>query len=76
MNGIVEGKITLFDEQGHVHNVYHLKEGKKEGAEWVYFPGPNQKPKLYMEWKGDVMSGMARSYYETGAVESEREMVG
>ncbi|PCI77191.1 hypothetical protein COB21_03395 [Candidatus Aerophobetes bacterium] len=73
--GRVEGEMRCFNSQGHVVNTYFLKNNKKEGAEWVYFSGPGKKPKLYLEWKEDAICGISRSYYATGTVASEREMV-
>lgn len=76
--GVEEGGVEVFDLQGRLTNLYHVKEGMRDGEEWIYYPTPPGKPllpKLYIEWHEDEMRGTCRSYYPSGLLESEREMV-
>jgi antitoxin component YwqK of YwqJK toxin-antitoxin module len=74
--GVVDGEIQLFDVKGHLTSSYHFKEGKKNGEEWNYYPTDNtsSKPKLFIEWRDDVMQGMVKTWYTNGTLESQREL--
>ena len=76
-DGLPEGAVKLFNAQGQLEILFHVKDGKKHGEEWVYVPtnaGEELKPKLYVEWNEDVMQGISRTWYPNGVLESEREM--
>lgn len=75
--GIPQGEVQRFDARGRLHNLFHIKEGMKHGEEWVYytaFDDLTPQPKLYIQWSEDVAQGMMRTWYENGALESEREL--
>ncbi|QVL57812.1 MAG: hypothetical protein KFB93_01675 [Simkaniaceae bacterium] len=77
-NGIPEGEVRLFDPQGHLTTLFHVKDGMKHGEEWVYYAsyGNNDpKPKLYLEWYEDAIHGICRTWFGDGTLESEREMM-
>lgn len=74
-DGKVEGEVKIFDDKGNTMRTYYIKDGEKEGGEWIYYPGSANKPKLYIEWKEGAVCGISRTYYPTGTVKAEREMV-
>ncbi|WP_194847749.1 toxin-antitoxin system YwqK family antitoxin [Candidatus Neptunochlamydia vexilliferae] len=77
-NGIPEGEVQVFNEQGHLQTLFHVKEGMKHGEEWVYyeyFGDKKPQPKLYIEWYEDTIQGLCRTWYSNGILESEREMM-
>lgn len=75
-NGTAEGKVSVFDAQGQLQITYQLKEGKKEGEEWEFYPSESEerRPKLLVTWFGDQMQGMVKTWYDNGVMESQREM--
>lgn len=76
-NGIPEGRVETYDKRGNLHSVFHIKDGRKHGDEWIYYPTNEKEPqaKLYMQWSDDVIQGIARTWYPNGRLESEREFV-
>ena len=77
-DGVPEGEVKLFDSNGHLKTLFHIKDGMKHGEEWVYYSvlGNNEpKPKLYIEWYEDAIHGICRTWYSDGTLESEREMI-
>ncbi|MGE5195772.1 MAG: toxin-antitoxin system YwqK family antitoxin, partial [Anaerolineae bacterium] len=79
-NGAEEGEVHLFDEKGFVQCSYWVKEGKKNGEEWEYYPKNTQeappRPKLFLHWQDDVIQGVVKTWYENGHLESQKEMNG
>ncbi len=75
-NGKVEGKVQVFDNHGCLCHLYHIKDGMKIGEEWEYYPTPEYplRPKLFLEWDQDLIQGVTKTWYETGVLESQREM--
>lgn len=75
-NGKVDGEVQLFNKQGCLTRLYHFKDGMKSGEEWEYYPTTNGSPlpKLFLEWDQDSIQGVAKTWYETGVMESQREM--
>lgn len=70
--GKPEGKVETFNDKGLLTGIYMVKDGKKEGEEWEYYS--ENKPKLCVPWKDDVIQGVVRTWYENGVLESQREM--
>ncbi|NGX37852.1 MAG: hypothetical protein K1000chlam2_01015, partial [Chlamydiae bacterium] len=77
-HGIPEGQVKTFDSFGNLHVSYWLKEGKKQGEEWQYYPSSDQDPhpKLLLTWFDDRIQGVVKTWYENGILESQREMSG
>ncbi len=75
-NGTIEGLIQNFNSAGTLIGEYHLKDGMKTGEEWEYYPIATKpaRPKLYLEWDQDTIQGTAKTWYETGVLESQREI--
>ncbi len=74
--GIEEGTMRYFAKEGYVVNTVEVKDGLKEGEEWVYYPLENnrgERPKLYLQWHQGAIHGLSRSWYPNGNLESERE---
>lgn len=72
-DGVLKGKIEIFDKDGWLVNSYHVNDGKKQGEEWEYYPKDKQA-KLYLYWNDDKIQGMAKTWYLNGVQQSEREM--
>lgn len=72
--GEPNGQVKLFNQFGGLESIYHSKEGKKHGEEWVYWNGNRDKPRLYVSWYQDEIHGVVKTWYEDGSLESQREM--
>ncbi len=72
--GVLEGEIQIFHKQGLMINSFSIKEGKKQGLEWVYYPTPDKQPKLCITWVDDKVHGVATTWSSSGKIESQREM--
>ncbi len=68
------GLVEEIDELGIATRLYHMIDGKMEGEEILYFPSSTQ-PKLLLNWAEDAIQGVVRSWYPTGQLEAEIEMV-
>ena len=71
-NGVIEGEVETYNEQGQKLSMHFLKDGMKTGEEWEYYV--SGKPKLFLEWDQDVVQGTCKTWYESGVLESQREM--
>jgi len=71
--GKEEGEIQIYDEEGFMKTLYHVKEGKKQGEEWEFYP-KTKKPKLILNWQDDMIQGQVKTWYENGTLESQKEM--
>ncbi|MCH9611024.1 MAG: hypothetical protein S4CHLAM81_03360 [Chlamydiales bacterium] len=72
-NGVQEGAVSVFDEQGSLVRSYTVVEGQKQGEEIDFFPG-TEMPKLLMSWNQGLLQGSVKSWYPNGQLESQREM--
>jgi len=77
-NGLPQGEVLLFNEDDSLVGLYHIKDGKKHGDEWEYYPSKSTtpKPKLCLHWDDDAIQGVAKTWYENGMLESQREING
>ncbi|MBS0604800.1 MAG: hypothetical protein JSS60_07170 [Verrucomicrobia bacterium] len=76
-NGITEGEMQFFHPNGALHCTYVVKDGKKNGEEWEYFPtdkSEKPKPKLFVHWSDDKIQGQVKTWYKNGQMESQREI--
>lgn len=71
--GVQAGAVQVFDESGHVISSYSIIDGEKQGEEIDYFPGTTT-PKLLLTWTSGILQGTVKSWYESGQLESQREM--
>jgi antitoxin component YwqK of YwqJK toxin-antitoxin module len=77
--GVPDGEVQLFSPEGSLLSLYHVKNGEKEGEEWGYYPaaaGEVPRPKFYIQWRGDALQGIVKTWYESGLLESQREVSG
>lgn len=76
--GILEGEIRIFARDMRLAKTYYLKNGVKHGDEIHYFEKLSSDgkpiPKLSMNWKEGKLQGIVKSWYDTGAIESHREV--
>jgi antitoxin component YwqK of YwqJK toxin-antitoxin module len=72
-NGRVEGVISIFDEGGRVEKKYEIHDGQKSGPEFRYYP-ESGKNRLEINWHEGYIHGSVRTWYENGALESQKEM--
>lgn len=77
-NGIMEGKVQVFGENGFLLHCYHIKDDLKDGEEIEYYPfkGSLQLhiPQLSVNWSNGRIQGLVKTWYPDGTPESQREM--
>src|SRR3989338_5986616 len=73
VNGQPDGPVLEHSPQGELISTYVIKEGKKQGEEWIYYG--KDRPKMSIEWNGDCMHGLVKTWYQEGVLESEKEMM-
>ncbi len=73
LSGKPEGLIQIFRPDGTVDSSFHIKDGKKNGEEMIYYPHQTQ-PKLSLFWRDDSLQGMVKTWYENGVMESQKEL--
>jgi len=75
--GIPEGEVEVFAPNETLAISFRIREGKKTGEEWEYYPaksGEETLPKLMVSWYEDAIQGMCKTWYKNGNLESQREM--
>ena len=78
-NGVAEGAVCFFNENGTLHTTYTIKEGKKQGEEWEYYPskiGEKPQPKICLHWHDDLLQGVVKTWYPNSIMQSQREVNG
>lgn len=71
-NGKFEGAVKFFYPNGDLKIVYHVKNGLKQGEEIEYYDG--KAPKISIPWEGNLISGIVKTWYNDGKLQSQREM--
>ena len=76
--GVLEGEVKTFSEEGNLLRICRMKNNLKYGEELEYFP-PNpfntkMRPMLSMTWLEGKIHGPVKTWYENGILESQREM--
>lgn len=75
VDGREEGRVQIFNEEGALASVYHIKNGLKHGEEVEYAPSSQPpRPRLSIHWSEGNIQGLVRSWYPNGNLESQREM--
>ncbi len=77
--GVPDGEVQWLYPSGEVHISYVIKEGKKNGEEWEYYPPKKDQPmhpKLCLHWHDDRIEGQVKTWYPEGQIESQREVSG
>jgi antitoxin component YwqK of YwqJK toxin-antitoxin module len=76
--GYVNGEIKIFDENGSLIRIYHIKNGLKHGVEIDYYEMSNGKivlvPRISINWVEGRIQGITKTWYPNGVQESQREM--
>lgn len=77
-NGVLDGKITVFDKYGRIAKYYHMKNNSKQGEEVIFYDAPRLKkmltPKISITWFDGKIQGQVKTWYENGIQESQKEM--
>jgi len=77
-NGILDGKVVVFDKYKRTTKYYHIKNGFKRGEEMIFYDAPRLKknlvPKISMNWFDGKLQGAVKTWYENGQPESQKEM--
>lgn len=73
--GVPSGEEREFNRHGKLLRVSHYEGGVKDGDEVFYFL-TSDRPRLKLHWKGGLMQGLARTWYPSGQLQSQREMRG
>lgn len=73
-NGYPEGKVQLYNQKNELETEYSVMNGNKHGEEWFYYSSGLKNPKMMITWYKDKIHGPVKTWYETGAIESEKEM--
>ncbi len=76
--GIQEGIVTLFRKDRSIESKYTIVNGEKNGEEISYYPtniGIEPVKKFLVTWRDGLIHGRVCTWYPTGVLESEKEMV-
>ncbi len=77
-NGVLEGEVKVFGSDQSLVRLHHVKDGLKHGEEIEYFPQnpfrKEQRPMLSITWYEGKIHGLAKTWYENGVQESQREI--
>ncbi len=83
-NGVLDGKVELFDEWGGLVEQYFIKNDLKHGEEIQYYGTPffsnaaacptKPIPKLSITWYEGKIQGLVKTWYENGCQESQKEI--
>jgi antitoxin component YwqK of YwqJK toxin-antitoxin module len=79
-DGHIDGEVKVFDADGLIKRIYHVKDCVKHGEETEFYPKnlkqphqPNQ-PKISFNWHEGKIHGITRTWYSNGNMESQKEM--
>jgi len=71
--GVQDGLVKVFNKDGKVSKIYHIKNGMKHGEEIDYYNN-SSKPKISINWSEDKIQGLVKTWYASGILESQKEM--
>jgi antitoxin component YwqK of YwqJK toxin-antitoxin module len=79
VDGSLEGEVKVFNQEGGLKRIYHVKNDIKHGEEVEYYDrffssSVPLKPKLSFYWYEGKIQGMVKTWYSTGVLESQKEM--
>lgn len=76
--GVQAGEVKVFDQQGVLVSIHHVKNGMKNGEETEYFEpehvDDDLMPKISVNWVNGKIQGNVKTWYANGVMESQREM--
>lgn len=76
-HGALDGEVKVFDPKGRLIQIYHMKNGLKNGEEIHYYialNGQGMRPKLSIIWSKGKVQGIVKTWYDNGVMESQKEM--
>lgn len=79
VDGNLEGEVKVFNSEGRLKRIYHIKNGIKHGEEVEFYDrffaadAPLQ-PKLSFFWYEGKIQGHVKTWYPNGSPESQKEM--
>jgi len=77
-NGVQDGEVKIYDENGTLASIHHIKNGIKHGEEVEYYPLRHGEthliPMLSVNWYEGKVQGSSKTWYRSGVQESQREM--
>lgn len=78
VNGAIEGKVKVFNQEGRLKRTYNVKNGIKHGEEVEYYDHSitqgTVQPKLSFYWYEGKIQGHVKTWYPNGSPESQKEM--
>ena len=80
LDGNLEGEVKVFNQEGRLKRIYHVKNGIKHGEEVEYYdrffasPETPPQPKLSFYWYEGKVQGFVKTWYPNGSPESQKEM--
>ncbi len=75
MGGLPEGEIKVYNNEGDLVQLYHVKNGMKHGEDIEYYPqSKGTIPKISTYWMEGQLQGMVKTWYPDGVQESQREL--
>ncbi len=79
--GKPEGIVKEFTPSGELKSSHHIKNGKKQGEQIDYYLSAEREegsqdplPKISIPWIDDSISGIVKTWYPNGKLESQREL--
>lgn len=72
-HGEPEGWVKVFDAMGKLEQQYEVHNGQKDGIETRYF-AETGKTRISMQWHDGYIHGTIKTWYQNGALESQKEM--
>ncbi|MCB1136581.1 MAG: hypothetical protein KDK78_09955, partial [Chlamydiia bacterium] len=81
-DGRQAGRVSVFNDAGQFVRSYHIKDGVKHGEEVEYYAprltaigsDTEPTPHIAVNWHDGVVTGLSRTWYESGQIESQREL--
>ena len=79
VDGALEGEVIVFNQEGRLKRIYHIKNGIKHSEEVEYYDrffasSTPPQPKLSFYWYEGKIQGHVKTWYPTGVLESQKEM--
>lgn len=79
VDGILDGKVIVFNQEGRIKRAHHIKNGVKHGEEIEYYDrffasDTPPQPKLSFFWYEGKIQGHVKTWYTNGNLESQKEM--
>lgn len=75
-NGVEEGEVKIYGEEGELLRCYHVKDDHFHGEDLDYYPEkPYGRPKLSVLWVDGQLQGEVKTWYPNGTMQSRREIL-